>query len=133
MGLILVDTSVWVEFLRDTGSAQCNRVTELLDVDAPMATTDVVIMELLAGAGSAERRRQVWALLNRCTMLPVRPLLDYEIAAHLYLRCRVDGFTPGSTNDLLVAAVAIGRDVPVLAADADFAHVARVSSLRLDS
>lgn len=131
--MILVDTSVWVEFLRDTGSVQCNRVTQLIEVDAPMATTDVVIMELLAGSASAERRRQVWALLNRCAMLPVRPLFDYEIAAHLYLRCRADGFTPGSTNDLLVAAVAIGRDVPVLAADTEFAHVARVSSLQLDS
>lgn len=59
-----------------------------------MAPTDVVIMEHLAGAGSAERRRQVGALLNRCVMFPVRPLFDYEVAAHLYLRCRADGFTP---------------------------------------
>ena len=29
--MILIDTSAWVEFLRDTGSAVCNQVEALLD------------------------------------------------------------------------------------------------------
>ena len=31
--MILVDTSAWIEFLRDTGSAVCTRVDELLGAD----------------------------------------------------------------------------------------------------
>jgi predicted nucleic acid-binding protein len=46
--LILIDTSGWVEFLRDTGSPVCERVDVLLGGD--VATCDPVRMELLAGA-----------------------------------------------------------------------------------
>lgn len=88
-------------------------------------------MELLSGANTSERRGQIWALLNRCTMFPVRPLFEYERAAELYIRCRSNGFTPSNTNDLLVASVAIGKKVPLLASDSDFAQIAAVSSLKL--
>lgn len=134
MGLtspLLLDTSAWIEYLRDTGSTVCERVDELVATDAAVATTDVVIMELLSGARSSDTRKDLWGLLNRCTMLPVRPLFDYERAADLYVHCQVSGFTPANTNDLLVASVAIGKEVPLLAADGDFDRIASVSLLQL--
>ena len=128
----LVDTSAWVEFLRDTDSEVCNTVNRMIESDQPMATTDVVVMELLCGARTPATRRKIWAFMNRCSMLPTRPLFDYEVAAELYSRCRAAGATPANTNDLLIAAVAIGKKVPLLAADASFDRIAAVSSLRLD-
>jgi hypothetical protein len=132
MGLkTLVDTSSWVEYLRDTGSRVCTTVDRMIRDDERIATTDVVIMELLCGTPTAARKQRIWALMNRCLMLPTRPLFDYELAAELYTRCRQSGFTPASTNDLLVAAVAIGKEMPLLTADSDFGKIASVSSLRL--
>ncbi len=127
----LVDTSAWVEYLRSTGSDTNLRLRSMLQTDEPLATTDVVIMELLCGARTSDSRRKIWAFMNRCSMLPTRPLFDYEVAAELYTRCRQVGFTPSDTNDLLVASVAIGKKVPLLAADSDFERIASVSSLRL--
>ena len=127
----LVDTSAWIEYLRDTDSEVCNTVDRFIGDDRSLATTDVVIMELLCGARSVERRREIWAFMNRCVMLPTRPLFDYEIAAELYTRCRRNGFNPANTNDLVIASVAIGKKVPLLAADLDFERIAAVSSLRL--
>ncbi len=46
--MILIDTSAWVEFLRDTGSVVCNRVDSILDNE--IATCHPVRMEVLAGA-----------------------------------------------------------------------------------
>ncbi len=129
--MVLIDTSAWIEYLRRTGSDINIAVRELIEEGTPIATTDVVIMELLSGANTSERRGQVWALLNRCTMFPVRPLFEYERAAELYVRCRSIGFTPSNTNDLLVASVAIAKKVPVLASDSDFEQIASVSSLKL--
>jgi hypothetical protein len=129
----LVDTSSWVEYLRDTGSPVCISVDRMIRDDERIATTDVVIMELLCGTPTAARKQGIWALMNRCVMLPTRPLFDYELAAELYTRCRHSGFTPASTNDLLVAAVAIGKEIPLLAADSDFERIASVSTLRLAS
>jgi predicted nucleic acid-binding protein len=128
---LLLDTSSWVEYLRDSGSPSCERVDELIRNNSVLATTDIVIMELLAGAREPDDRKKIWAFLNRCVMLPVRPLFEYEKAAELYRRCRSNGFTPANTNDLLVASVAIGKKVPLLAADADFEQIASVSSLKL--
>jgi predicted nucleic acid-binding protein len=129
--MTLVDTSAWVEYLRDTNSEVCNRVDALIDQGRTLATTDVVIMELLSGVTAAGTRQKIWALMNRCIMLPTRPLFDYEVAAELYSRCRADAFIPANTNDVLIAAVAIGKKVPLLAADTDFERIAAVSSLRL--
>jgi hypothetical protein len=127
----LLDTSAWVEYLRDTGSEVCEAVDDLIRTDVRIATTDVVIMELLSGVKVPQHTGTVWALMNRCLMLPTRPLFDYEVAAELYRRCRAAGFTPANSNDLLVAAVAIGKEVPVLAADSDFERIASVSALSL--
>ena len=129
--MTLVDTSAWVEYLRDTDSDVCNTVDRLIEEDDGLATTDVVIMELLCGAGASNHKNRIWGLMNRCVMLPTRPLFDYEVAAELYTRCRRDGFNPANTNDLVIAAVAIGKKVPLLAADTDFDRIAAVSSLRL--
>lgn len=132
MGLTtLVDTSAWVEYLRRTGSDTNVRVRSMLQTEEPLATTDIVIMELLCGARGSDARSKIWAFINRCSMVPTRPLFDFEVAAELYSRCRQVGFTPANTNDLLVASVAIGKKVPLLAADSDFERIAAVSSLRL--
>jgi predicted nucleic acid-binding protein len=58
-------------------------------------------------------------------------LFDYEVAAELYSRCRTDGFSPANTNDVLIAAVALGKKVPLLAASSDFDRIAAVSTLKL--
>ncbi|MEX1126340.1 MAG: PIN domain nuclease [Acidimicrobiia bacterium] len=130
----LLDTSAWVEYLRATGSEVNLAVRSLVgSQDRAIATTDVVIMELLSGTRKSEHRGELWALMNRCLMLPTRPLFDYEVAAELYTRCRQVGFTPANSNDLLIAAVAIGKQVPLLAADSDFEKIASVSSLSLAS
>lgn len=48
--MILVATSAWVEFLRATGSPTHHRLRQALSDDEPLATTEVVVMEVLAGA-----------------------------------------------------------------------------------
>jgi predicted nucleic acid-binding protein len=129
--MTLVDTSAWIEYLRDTDSDVCNKLSALIGGDDDVATTDVVIMELMAGASAQQPRQKIWGLMNRCVMLLTRPLFDFEVAAELYSRCRADGFSPSNTNDVLIAAVAIGKKVPLLAADSDFERIAAVSTLKL--
>lgn len=127
----MLDSSAWIEYLRRTGSDINVRVRRMLSDGEPIGTTDVVILELLCGARTPNTERQIWGLLNRCSMLPVRPLFEYEMAADLFVRCQSSGFTPPNTNDLLIASVAIGKDVPLLAYDSDFEQIAAVSDLQL--
>jgi hypothetical protein len=40
--VIVVDTTVWIDFLEGLGSAFDRHLTELVDVDAPLALVDII-------------------------------------------------------------------------------------------
>ncbi len=129
--MILVDTSAWVEFLRATGSRVHLHVRAALEGEEELASTDVVVMELLAGARDEEHRDELRRLLHGLHLLSVEGLADYEAAAELYRACRARGETPRKLTDCLIAAVAIRTGAEVLHADADFLTIARHTTLRL--
>ena len=127
--MILIDTSAWVEFLRDTGSPACSRVEALLAGD--IATCDMVRMEVFAGARDDLHLRRLRGLLARAATLPTTPA-DYEQAAALYRLCRLRGDTVRKLPDCLIAAVAIRADAAVLHKDTDFDILARHTELRIE-
>ena len=126
--MILIDTSAWVEFLRDTDSPAARRVHDLLDGD--IAVCDPIRMEVLAGARDDVHLQQLRGLLARAASIEVSSV-HYEEAALLYRRCRRRGETVRRMIDCLIAASAIAADVPILHADEDFEVLARHTSLRL--
>jgi predicted nucleic acid-binding protein len=128
--VILVDTSAWTEYLRGTGSGTHFRLRELLAADAVLATTDVVHMELLAGARNETDDVQLRRMLAALEHIPVDPM-DWEAAAGLHRTCQRQGEAVRSLTDCLVAAVAIRVGVPVLAYDRDFVVLARFTALEL--
>ena len=130
--MTLVDTSAWVEYLRATGSGTHHAVRRLLEREVPAHTTDVVVMEVLAGARDDDHRDRLRRLLARCEHVPVEGLDDFEAAADLYRACRAAGETVRALNDCLVAAVALRASVAVLHADRDFDVLARHVGLQID-
>jgi predicted nucleic acid-binding protein len=127
--MILIDTSAWIEFLRDTRSDVCDSVDRLLDGE--IAVCDPVRMEVLAGARSDEHLRDLRGLLARASIVATEPS-DYEDAAALHRSCRRGGETVRKLIDCLIAAVAIKANIPVLHADADFDVLARHTRLRVE-
>ena len=127
--MILIDTSVWIEFLRDTGSAVCDQVDRRLAGE--IAVCDPVRMEVLAGARNDEHLRDLRGLLARATTIATEPT-DYEDAATLYRTCRHGGETVRKLIDCLIAAVAIKAGLAVLHADTDFDVLARHTQLRVE-
>jgi predicted nucleic acid-binding protein len=126
--MILVDTSAWVEFLRDTGSPVCLRVEALLAEE--IATCHPIRMEVLAGARAERHLGDLRGLLARASLRPTLPA-DYEQAAALYRSCRRGGGTVRRLIDCLIAAHAIRAGVPVRHADSDFTVLARHTGLAL--
>ena len=124
--MIIIDTSAWIEFLRDTGSQVCNTVDDLLDAD--LAICDAISMEVLAGARDEQHLAHLRGLLARATLVPIIAE-DYDQAAALYRTCRRNGETVRRLIDCLIAAVAIRSNAPILHADADFAALARHTPL----
>ena len=128
--MILVDTSAWIEFLRDSASPACERVEQLLACD--FAVADPIRMEVLAGARNEQHLIQLKRLLARGSVLHTKPI-DYDQAAILYRQCRANGETVRKLVDCLIAAVAIRNDVVILHQDADFEVLARHTALRVEA
>lgn len=131
--MILVDTSAWVEFLRGTGSPVHHRIRAGLGDRERLATTDVVVMEVLAGARDLAHLQRLRRLLNGCRLLAIQGLSDFEDAASLYRTCRAQGVTVRRLTDCLIAAVAIRSRATLLHADSDFDLIARCSSLQVEA
>lgn len=128
--MIVIDTSAWIEFLRDTNSPVCNAVDDLLEAD--IAITDPISMEVLAGARDERQLSQLRGLLSRATVLPTTAA-SYDHAAALYRICRSRGETVRKLIDCLIAAVVIEADASLLHADADYDTLARHTPLRIQS
>jgi hypothetical protein len=122
--MILVDSSAWIEYLRDTGSPACGRVDELISTETLIATCDTVVMELLAGLASEREAVTLLRLLDRCQFFPTRPLFDSTGASDIYRACRRAGVTPRAVNDCLIASVAMANGLTILHQDRDFGLIA---------
>jgi predicted nucleic acid-binding protein len=123
--VILVDSSAWVEFLRTTDSPAHLRVRSALQEGDELASTDMIVMEILAGARDEADHDRLRRLLYGLEFLTVDGPGDYESAAELYRLCRSGGETPRKLSDCLIAAVAIRNDAELLCGDADFLAIAR--------
>ncbi|MDQ2742267.1 MAG: PIN domain nuclease [Chloroflexota bacterium] len=130
--MILADTSAWVEYDRATGSAVDQRLTELIATDGPLAFTEPVLMEVVAGARDDRREAGLRRLLLRFQLLRFDVTIDFEGAARIYRRCRAAGITPRGMVDCMIAAVAWRTGASLLANDADLRDVARVTGIHLD-
>ena len=131
--MILVDSSAWIEFLRETGTPMHHRMRAALHSGQPLAWTDVVGMEILAGSRDDTDHDRLRRLLYGRHFLPVDGPTDYESAADLYRLCRREGEAPRKLTDCLIAAVAIRNNALVLSGDSDFEVIARHTDLRLAS
>lgn len=130
--MILVDTSAWVEYDRATGSAVDRRLTELISTGGPVAVTEPVIMEVLAGARSDEREADLRRLMLRFDLLQFDAAADFDAAVGIYRNCRGVGITPRGIVDCMIASVARRRRAVLLSHDVDFERVARVVGIDLD-
>lgn len=127
--MTLIDSSAWIEYLRDTGSPVCERVTTILRAEEEFTTCHPVRMEILTGARDDEHLMRLSRLLARGRLLATTPG-HYDEAAALYRTCRRGGETVRKALDCLVAAHAIRAGTPVLHDDQDFLVLARHTPLQ---
>ncbi len=131
--MILVDTSVWVGYLRGDERPAVARLEALLERGVPVAVTSIVAQELLQGVDTPEAFERLERYLASQRRVELSdPWLGAVEAARIFGACRAAGFTICSTLDCLIARIAIEHGIPLLHDDRDFEDIARVvSELRL--
>jgi predicted nucleic acid-binding protein len=131
--VILVDTSAWVEYDRATASPVERRLTDLIASDGPVAVTEPIIMEVVAGARSDARAADLRGLLLRFELLRFDAAIDFDAATRIDRACRRVGVTPRGMVDCMIASVAHRHGASLLALDVDLTRVAGVVGIDLDA
>jgi len=119
---VLVDTTVWIAWLRGKATRTTARLGHLLD-EGEALLAPVILQEILQGARSPQALATLRAEFGALPML--LPAVD-TYADALYARCRWQGCTPRSPHDCLIAQLAIDHRLALLHDDREFEHIARV-------
>ena len=117
--MILVDSSVWIDYFRGTVTPQSDQLDILLSSEL-LFMGDLILAEVLQGFTSERDFNQAKILL---TALPVIPLVGPEIAiqaARNFRYLRAQGVTVRKTIDTLIATHCIEHNCALLYSDRDF-------------
>ena len=125
--MILVDTSVWIEWMRPVRPLELENEVGFDDVVVCLP----IVQEVLQGIDDEALFRLAREALLSFPMLedPIRDSLVLE-AVTLYRTARRAGYSVRSSTDCLIAACALRHDAEVVHRDRDYEHLARVSGLR---
>ncbi|WP_288456072.1 PIN domain nuclease [uncultured Sphingomonas sp.] len=117
--MMLVDSSVWVDFLHARATPQTDHLKRAL-LGERVLTADLVIAEVLQGTRS-ERAFAIASaqLLNLDVVTIAGPEIAVQAARH-YRALRERGITIRKTIDTLIATRCIVDNIPLLYADRDF-------------
>ena len=125
--MYLVDTSVWVDYIRGGEGAHVAFLRELLDNPLAVGITHLIYMEILQGARDTAAFDRLHSYFSGQIFYSFHDLTDgHAAAARIYMDCRRRGVTVRSTADCLIAACALESRKILLHHDRDFERIASV-------
>jgi predicted nucleic acid-binding protein len=122
--VIVVDSSVWIDFLNGRKASHVERLQAALGVDE-IIVGDLMLCEVLQGLGSERDARQVESLLRRFEVVPMAGEAIAVSAARNFRSLRRRGITIRKTIDLLIGTWCIENRRPLLHNDSDFKPMAQ--------
>lgn len=128
--MILVDSSVWIDFFSSAPSRAGDELRRMISDAEPFALTGVVITEILQGLTRDARRIEQY--LSQWDLLEPSGFRTYREAAAIFRLGRAKGVSL-TTIDVLIAAVALEHRARVFTLDKDFTRIARLTGLPLYS
>jgi predicted nucleic acid-binding protein len=121
--MILVDSSVWIDFFRGTtnpATAQLIKLLKAEQLEADVGVADQVIYEVMRGFDKPKNRRLAKELLLDIPVVEIGGLDNALLAAEHYQALRQSGYTIRSPIDVLLASYCITHGHDLLHRDADF-------------
>lgn len=133
--MILVDTSVWIDYLRQRKTPATRALEEIMEGGYPFGLSGIIYQEILQGAASPEDFDRLAEYFGSQRFYhPADPVESYAAAGELYCRCRREGVTIRSTIVCLIVQIAIEHDLSLLQSDRDYVAIQTViPDLRLFS
>ena len=117
--MMVVDTSVWIDFFNGQPTPEADALTDMLGA-RPVVVGDLTMAEVLSGFRQDADFRRARSLLESCEF---RAMVGKEVAleaASNYRRLRKNGITVRKTIDVLIGTFCILNSLPLLHSDRDF-------------
>lgn len=129
--MILVDSSVWIDFFNGRPTTGADRLALLLEDVAPVAIADLVLFEVLRGFRHQREFLTARRLLAAVPTVAVGGEPNALAAVDHDRHLRALGYTVRSAVDLLQASFCIAHDHALLHSDADFDAIERLCGLKV--
>lgn len=126
--MILVDSSVWIDFLSDRPGQAGRELRRLIEDGAPVALTGVVVTEILQGL--KRDAKQIENYLSLFDLLEANGFGTYKNAAALFRLARSRGVTL-TTIDAIIATIAAENGATIFSLDRAFVRMARIAGFPL--
>jgi predicted nucleic acid-binding protein len=117
--VILVDSSIWIDYFRGVATPQTDRLDGLLGV-RPVAIGDIILAEVLQGFTSEADFALALDLMGSLDLVQIGGRTVAVQAARNYRTLRARGITIRKTIDTLIATRCIQDGLPLLYSDRDF-------------
>jgi len=117
--VIVVDSSVWVDFFNGTSTPEVERLDASLGV-MPVAIGDLILVEVLQGFRRETDVAMVRQLFDSIPVIEMLGLANAYKAAQNYRALRRQGITVRKTLDGIIATACIEAALPLLFSDRDF-------------
>ncbi len=129
--MIIVDTTVWIEFFGASGSRYDLHLSELIKNGESLGLTDLIYCEILQGIREDASYARLRTILQSYPILQLHDLHIVEEAATIYRDCRKRGITIRKTIDCLIAATCLDAGAELFHNDRDFDAIVRVRNLKI--
>jgi len=126
--MILVDTSVWIDYINGRDTEQVNYLDEQLKNPLAVGLTEHIYLEILQGAKDQKAFDQFQSYFSGQNFYSFSNALEgHASAAQIYFNCQKKGITIRSSIDCLIAQCAIENELILLHNDKDFTQIAKIA------
>ena len=126
--MILVDSSVWIDFLSSRPGPGGSELRQLIEDGAPVAITGVIVTEVLQGLRRDIKRIETY--LSLFDLLEANGFETYRNAAAHFRTARSQGISV-TTTDALISTIAVENGATIFSLDRDFERMSHIIGFRL--
>lgn len=129
--MILVDTSIWIDFLRGNNSIYHHTLHNLIEKEEDVCISGIIFTEILQGIKNDKFFSEIKRYLLEFPIYNPKSIDTYIFAANIFRQCGKKGKTVRKTVDCLIAAIAIENGLILLHNDRDFDSIKQCADLRV--
>jgi predicted nucleic acid-binding protein len=119
---VLVDSTVWIDFLRNTKTRETDKLTELIESREDLCICGFILTEVLQGI--REEKQYVATKQQFANLIYLEAdQSTFELGATIYRNLRKQGLTIRNSIDCLIAATVVQNNVSLLEDDRDFPFI----------